>query len=212
MHYRISLPSMTDLSIFLDEHPYIDYSSPLIRAKADELFSGAETSLEKAKIAYEFVRDEIPHSFDIGSDVITAKASDVLARKTGICHAKANLFAALVRAIGIPAGFCYQHLTLAEDDSLGYCVHCYNAVFVDDHWIFLDARGNTNGIRALFSPEKPVLAFQPRSEYDEYFWNGIYASPQMGVMRMLDAAATCQDVIDNLQDYLEGEPDIVEWE
>lgn len=211
MHYRISLPSMTDLSIFLDEHPYIDYSSPLIRAKAGELFSGAETSLEKAKIAYEFVRDDIPHSFDIRSDVITAKASDVLARKTGICHAKANLLAALVRAIGIPAGFCYQHLTLAEDDSLGYCVHCYNAVFVDDHWIFLDARGNTNGIRALFSPEKPVLAFQPRSEYDEYFWRGIYASPQMGVMRMLDAAATCQDVIDNLQDYLEGEPDIVDW-
>lgn len=202
---------MTDLSIFLEEHPYIDYSSPLIRAKAGELFSGIESPLERVKTAYEFVRDEIPHNFDTGSDVITAKASDVLARKTGICHSKANLLAALLRSVGIPAGFCYQHLTLADDDSLGYCVHCYNAVFVGGRWIFLDARGNTNGRRALFSPEKPVLAFEPRREYDEYFWKGIYASPQMGVMRMLDAAATRQDVIDNLQDYLEGEPDILDW-
>jgi len=205
-----SLVWMSDVTIFLEEHPYVDYSSPLIAAKAEELFSGTDDSLEKAKIAYEFVRDDIPHSFDIGSDVITSKASDVLARKTGICHSKANLLAALLRRVGIPAGFCYQHLTLADDDSLGYCVHCYNAVFVNDRWIFLDARGNTNGRHALFSPEKPVLAFQPRREYDEYFWRGIYASPQAGVMRMLDAAATRQDVIDNLQDYLEGEPDIVD--
>jgi len=64
---------MSDLNIFLEEHPYIDYSSPLIAAKAKELFSGADDSLEKVKIAYEFVRDEIPHCFDIGADVITSK-------------------------------------------------------------------------------------------------------------------------------------------
>ncbi|MDV2480834.1 transglutaminase domain-containing protein [Methanoculleus sp. Wushi-C6] len=202
---------MTDLSIFLEEHPYIDHSSPLIRAKVEELFSGDESSLEKVRLAYEFVRDEIPHSFDIESDTITAKASDVLAEKTGICHAKANLLAALLRRIGIPAGFCYQHITLADDDSLGYCVHCYNAVYLDNRWIFLDARGNTNGRCARFSPEKPVLAYRNRSEYDEYFWKGIYASPQMGVMRMLDASRSRQDIIDNLQDYLEGEPDIPDW-
>ena len=108
---------MIDLSIFLAEHPYIDHSSPRIRAKAGELFSGIESSLERTRIAYEFVRDEIPHSFDIGSDAITARASDVLARGTGICHAKANLLAALLRGVGIPAGFCYQHITLADNDS-----------------------------------------------------------------------------------------------
>lgn len=199
------------MSIFLEEHPYIDYSSPLIQALATELFSGTDSPLERVKIAYKFVRDEIPHCFDIGADVITSRASDVLAERTGICHLKANLLAALLRGIGIPTGFCYQHITLADDDSLGYCVHCYNAVFVNDRWIFLDARGNTDGRRALFSPEKPVLAYQNRNEYDEYFWKGIYASPQMGVMRMLDASTTRQDVIDNLQDYLEGESDVVDW-
>ena len=33
----------------------------------------------------------------------------------------------------------------------------------------------------------------------------------MGVMRMLDASTTRQDVIDSLQDYLEGESDVVDW-
>ena len=84
---------MTDLSIFLEEHPYVDYSSPIIRAKAGELFTGTDSPLERVRIAYEFVRDEIPHCFDIDSDFITSRASDVLARGTGICHSKANLFA-----------------------------------------------------------------------------------------------------------------------
>ena len=152
---------------FLEEHLYIDYSSPPIQALARELFSGIDSTLEKVKVAYEFVRDEIPHSFDIGSDAIVSRASDVLAEKTGICHSKANLLAALLRGVGIPTEFCYQHITLAGDDSLGYCVHCYNAIFVNDRWIFLDARGNTNSRRALFSPENPVLAYRNRSEYDE---------------------------------------------
>jgi transglutaminase-like putative cysteine protease len=195
---------MTDLSIFLEEHPYIDYSSPLIRAKAGELFSGIESPLERVKTAYEFVRDEIPHNFDTGSDVITAKASDVLARKTGICHSKANLLAALLRSVGIPAGFCYQHLTLADDDSLGYCVHCYNAVFVGGRWIFLDARGNTNGRRALFSPETPVLAFN-QARVDGVLLEGIYAHRRWASC----GCSTCghdRTSSITLQDYLEGEP------
>ena len=40
---------------------------------------------------------KIPHSFDIASDLVPVKASDVLLAKTGICHAKANLFAAILR-------------------------------------------------------------------------------------------------------------------
>ncbi|HEY5556236.1 transglutaminase domain-containing protein [Acetobacterium sp.] len=87
------------------------------------------SEVEKAKVAYHFVRDEIPHSFDCNARVITASASDVLIHQTGICHAKANLLAALLRFQNIPTGFCFQHITLSDDDSLGYCVHAYNAVF-----------------------------------------------------------------------------------
>lgn len=199
-----------DLSIFLAEDKYIDFSSLLIREKADELFSHTNTNIEKAKIAYKYVRDEIPHSFDINAKIITAKASDVLAHTTGICHAKSNLLAALLRAENIPAGFCFQHITLANDDSLGYCVHCYNAIFVDNHWIKVDARGNTNGKNAQFSLETPVLAFQNRKDYDEYFWKGIYAKPHADTMKMLEKAKSVQDILDNIPDYVNDIPDIME--
>lgn len=38
----------------------------------------------------------------------------------------------LLRLQNISTGFYFQHITLAEDDSLGYCVHCYNAIYIDN--------------------------------------------------------------------------------
>jgi transglutaminase-like putative cysteine protease len=106
---------------FLETSKYVNYDSALINFKAKELFEAKMTDTEKAKTAYLYVRDEILHSFDCNAQVITAVASDVLKYGTGICHAKANLLAALLRSQGIPTGFCYQHLTLVDDDSKGYC-------------------------------------------------------------------------------------------
>jgi len=198
-----------DTTIFLAENQYIDFSSAIIQDKARKLFHGIDSDVEKAKIAYEYVRDEVPHTFDIQSDIITAKASDVLIYNTGICHAKANLLSALLRAQSIPAGFCFQRLTLSDDSSLGYCIHCYNAIFIDNHWIKVDARGNTNGKNAQFSLGEPQLAFENRRDYDEYYLEGIYASPHMATMLMLDKANSLQDVFDNIPDYVLEKPDLI---
>ena len=197
-----------DKNAFIEENYYIDFSSTIIQDKSKNLFYDIENNIQKAKIAYEYVRDEIPHTFDIQSDIITAKASDVLEYNTGICHAKANLLAALLRTQSIPTGFCFQHLTLADDDSLGYCVHCYNAIFLDNHWIQVDARGNTNGKNAQFSLSEPQLAFELRNNYDEYYFEGIYAKPHLDTMLMLEKANSLQDVIDNIPDYLLEKPDL----
>jgi len=198
-----------DFSIFLEENQYVDFSSQIIKEKASELFLNVNDDIEKARIAYEFVRDEIPHSFDINAKTITARASDVLKHMTGICHAKANLLAALLRLQGIPVGFCYQYLTLADDDSLGYCVHCYNAIFVDNHWIKVDARGNKDGVDAQFSFDMPILAFPVRAEYGEYFWDGIYAKPNIETMKMLEKAEDIQYIIDNIPCMIVDNPDIM---
>ena len=106
----------------------IDYHHIAIQNKIQQLFTAGMNDIDKSRAAYAFVRDQVSHSFDCNAQVITAKASDVLIHQTGICHAKANLLAALLRSQVIPTGFCFQHLTLADDDSLGYCVHAYNAV------------------------------------------------------------------------------------
>ena len=198
-----------DMAIFLEESEYVDFSSAEVCECAKSLFRGLDNDTHKARAAYEYVRDEIPHSFDIQAKIVTAKASDVIKYQTGICHAKANLLAALLRSQGIPTGFCFQHLTLADDDSLGYCVHCYNAIFVDGHWIKVDARGNTNGKNAQFSLGEPQLAFPNRPDYDEYFWPGIYAKPHLETMQMLEKASSVQDVMDNIPDSVAEKPDVV---
>ena len=73
------------VDIFLQETSYIDYSSPIVRDQAKALFKSVNSELEKVRIAFEFVRDEISHSLDVNAPVVTAKASDVLKHKTGIC-------------------------------------------------------------------------------------------------------------------------------
>jgi transglutaminase-like putative cysteine protease len=199
---------LNNLTAFLAEDKYVDFSTQIIKAKTAEQFGMKTDNTLKARIAYEFVRDEIPHSFDIGAKIVTAKASAVLEHKTGICHAKANLLAALLRSQEIPTGFCFQHITLMDDDSAGYCVHAYNAVWLDGRWIKLDARGNKTGVNAQFSLDAPVLAFLSRSQYDEYFWKGIYANPHAETMAMLERADSLEYIIKNIPDTVTLPPDI----
>ena len=199
-----------NLNKFLAEDKYVDFSASNIQSKAFELFNRISDNTEKVCIAYEFVRDEIPHSFDINTSVIAAKASDVLKYQTGICHAKANLLAALLRSQGIPVGFCFQRITLMDDDSEGYCVHCYNAVWLNERWVKLDARGNKTGINAQFSLGKPVLAYPCRPQYDEYFYDGIYANPHSETMTMLEKADSIEYIIKNIPDSVTILPDATE--
>jgi len=187
----------------------IDFHHMAIQNKAQQLFTAGMNDVDKTRVAYAFVRDQIPHSFDCNAQVITAKASDVLIHQTGICHAKANLLAALLRSQAIPVGFGFQHLTLADDDSLGYCVHAYNAVYLENHWIRLDARGNKAGVEARFSLNEPILAFPNRPEYDEYDWPGIYANPHQDTMLMLEKAGCLQDIFDKIPNTQNEKPDLL---
>src|SRR5690625_5139848 len=86
---------------YLAELNEVDYSNPVIQEKISELFNPSQTEIEKAKVAFEFVRDEIYHSWDIQGIQVTCNASEVLSKGEGICYAKSNLLAALLRAEGI---------------------------------------------------------------------------------------------------------------
>ena len=198
-----------DLELFLCENEYIDYSSQDIIEKSKELFTGNHSIYDKIKIAFEFVLNEIHHSFDIQSTIITSKASSVLRHKTGICHAKSNLLAALLRSQNIPTGFCYQHITLIEDDSKGYCLHCFNAIYFDNRWIKLDARGNKKGINAQFSVNEPILAFKNRPEYNEYFFEGIWATPDIKTMKLLETAQNLDDILYGIPEFPEIKPHVI---
>ncbi|MFD0677604.1 MULTISPECIES: transglutaminase-like domain-containing protein [unclassified Paenibacillus] len=179
---------------YLEETDEIDFSHPTIREQIELLADGsADNELAFIQSAFEYVRDEIAHSWDIQSTRITWKASDVLLWKEGICYAKSNLLAAILRGRGIPAGFCYQRLTLGDTPDTGYCVHALNAVYVSGSkkWIRLDARGNKEGINAQFSTEEERLAFPVREFFGEIDYPTIYSKPNAKTMEVLKKNTSC---------------------
>jgi len=168
-----------EVNEYLFELKEVDYSNPVIQEKISELFNSSQSDIEKAKIAFEFVRDEISHSWDIQGSQVTCNASIVLANREGICYAKSNVLAALLRSEGIPTGFCYQRLMLFDTPEKGYCIHALNAIYLRtiNKWIRLDTRGNKEGINAQFSTDKEMLAFIIQEELDEKDYPIIYTKP-----------------------------------
>lgn len=196
-------PESVHLNDFLKELNVVDYSHPIIREKINELFSTEQTDIEKVKIAFEYVRDSISHSWDIQSKRITCKASDVLINREGICYAKSNLLAALLRAVRIPTGFCYQRLTLFDTPEKGYCLHTLNGVFIKslNRWIRIDARGNKPGVKAEFSINEEILAFPIREDLGEIDYQTIYSAPNEKTINTLETNT------DLLEVYLHHLPD-----
>ena len=115
---------------FLAETPRIDYMNPNIQKKVWELKNQSENDLDYIKQCYMFVRDEIPHFWDIKTVIVSRTASEVLVNKMGVCWTKSCLLAALLRANNIPSGISYQFLTRFDDDSEGYMIHALNTAYI----------------------------------------------------------------------------------
>jgi transglutaminase-like putative cysteine protease len=193
----------TNLKDYLKELEVVDFSHPLIKAIVSELFNREHSDIEKAKIAFEFVRDKISHSWDNQGTRVTCKASDVLKYKEGICYAKSNLLAALLRSQGIPTGFCYQRLMIFDTPDKGYSLHTLNGVFLSslNRRIRLDARGNKPGVQAEFSIIKEILAFSIQENFDEKDFPMIFIEPNPKTI------ATLEDNTNALEMYKYHLPD-----
>lgn len=166
---------------------YVNFDSPEVKAKADELMKKSANDILLIKNTYEFVRDEIKHSWDAQDKRVTVTASDVLRESVGICWAKANLLAALLRANNVPSGFSYQKLTLGDTPDTGYCIHAMNTVYVPSYakWVRIDARGNNENVHAEFSLEEEKLAFKITSEGEMDFHNNLSEQP-VTLMKVLE--------------------------
>lgn len=187
------------MKAYMDSSEYIDWKHPLIIAKAAELAEGYLTDELIAKRCFEFVRDAIKHSWDYRQNPVTCKASDVLIHGTGYCYAKSHLLAALLRANAIPAGLCYQRLTVASDGP-PYCLHGLNAVYLKQYgWYRVDARGNKPGVAAEFCPPTEILAF-PIINVQERDFQEIWAEPLPQVVKTLTENKTVAQVFENLPD------------
>ena len=183
---------------YLASSEYIDWKKPELLAQAKELAKGASEPQDITRKCFEFVRDEIKHSWDYKQNPVTCKASDVLKYRTGYCYAKSHLLAALLRANDIPAGLCYQRQTITNVPP--FCLHGLNSVYLDTiGWYRVDARGNKQGVEAEFCPPLEQLAFPIVTE-GEADLPEIWDEPLSVILQVLTHNKKYQEVADNLPD------------
>jgi transglutaminase-like putative cysteine protease len=193
------------LDDYLQKTTIIDFDHQDVADASERFKQSSASEADLVRRIYDFVRDEISHSADINAQEIPCKASEVLTAKHGICFAKSHLLAALCRANGIPAGFCYQKLRLTDEAS-PLVLHGLNAVYISgaQRWIRLDARGNKPGVNAQFSLEQEMPAFPISEELGEIDFPMIYAVPDANVVGRLTQYKTRDELWADLPRELAG--------
>ena len=94
---KLQSPHLAD---YLTCTPIIDWETPAIIAQTQAITRSLTCDTEKARALFEWVRDTIPHSWDMRTDVVTCTASEVLQQRTGLCYAKSHLLAAMLPVYG----------------------------------------------------------------------------------------------------------------
>lgn len=188
-----------EMEIYTKPSEFIDSDDERIKEQAKILSNGLKNDYEIAKSCFEYVRDVIKHSWDYKLNPVTCKASEVLKYKTGYCYAKSHLLAALLRANNIPAGLCYQRLSI-EGKGEPFSLHGLNAIYLKEYgWYRVDARGNYNTIDAGFNPPYEQLAFQINDKL-EIDLPEIWHEPLKVVTNILTSSKTFLEVYENLPD------------
>lgn len=172
---------------YLDADAIVDHETPAIRELAGSLRENTAGDPAFARVAFEYVRDQITHSWDAQDPRVTLSASEALAAGTGLCYAKAHLLAAILRAEGIPTGLCYQLLT---DDGDNFMVHGLVAVYLDGAWHRQDPRGNKPGVDAQFSLTGEQLAWPTRREAGEVDYPEVRRTASPAVVAALRGASS----------------------
>jgi transglutaminase-like putative cysteine protease len=142
-----------NLEAYLQPTKYCDSQHPAITKLADEIAADCQdpfylcwppSKTDYVRAVYDTIR-EVPYAFDQWQRT----ASETLALGKGMCFNKANLQVALLRNLGIPAGYVIvelwreslkSSLTKEAYELLQPTFrHCYAAAWLDGRWRSLDA-------------------------------------------------------------------------
>ncbi len=184
---------------YLAETDILNWTHPDVLQLAQQLAGDDHNVTAIAKRCFEWVRDEIKHSYDYRMNPLTCAASEVLQHGTGFCYAKSHLLAALLRANRIPVGLCYQRLSL-NDDGAPFCLHGLVVVFLPEiGWYRIDPRGNKPGVNAQFTPPREQLAFSVKFDGEALFQE-IWPEPLPLIVRFLQQQIPVEEAWEQLPD------------
>lgn len=176
--------------------PVIQFDTPLIQKEIKAITAQTTSIKERARLAFEFARDEIHHSFDAEeSELVTINAEDAVEKKEGICFAKSHVLASLLRGMDIPTGFCYQR---TYNPKAGFALHGLNAIYLDDTgWFRVDPRGNKPGIDSEFSTGTEKLAYSIDPSKGEVDYPNVFPEPLPNVITAMQQSANVAELFYN---------------
>jgi transglutaminase-like putative cysteine protease len=189
----VPVPERPGFDRYLEDTIVVDWQTPIVFEKTRALTAGLTSVEDRLRALFEFVRDEIDHSFDIETDELTCNASQVLRAGHGLCYAKCHLLAAMIRGCGVPAGFGFQRLR-SEGEGSRFVLHGFVGVYLADRerWAALDARGNNAEVTTEFSLDAPSFAYTPDPALGEETQPLVYSKPVKHIVGMLSRAGSLE--------------------
>ncbi|WP_181697204.1 transglutaminase family protein [Nocardia sp. GTS18] len=178
------VPEAQNPQAYLDGDSIIQLDDDAVTAIVRDLRRNAPDDVDFARAAFDWVRDEVDHSYDVQDPRVTLTAGEVARERVGLCYAKSHLLTAILRSGGIPTGLCYQKL--ADND--GHVLHGLVAVYLEGGWHRQDPRGNKEGITAEFSLTEERLAWPVDPTLGEIDYPQVFVSPVPSVVKTLGEA------------------------
>ena len=130
---------------YLKPTEFLDFEVASVRGFAEEVTRSAETDVEKAIALFYAVRDTIRYDpYRDKLDRESYQASHLLAVKAGFCLPKANLLAALARAVKIHAAIglsdvvnhlCTDRLRRTMGGKNLFLHHGYAVLYLEGQWV-----------------------------------------------------------------------------
>jgi len=191
-------PDSPTLAHFLEETAVVDWQTPRVRERARRLSEAAADDAARLGAAFAFVRDEIgaPEPDD-GRPACSA--GEVLREGRGLSFAQAHLLVALLRALGLPAGFAYQRVHDADERPVLYGLA---AGRLGDDWHLLDATGASpiEGATPVEldldgPPGAPRLAHTVDAERGQLVFPTLFSKPSRRVLDLLQRTPDLRRVL-----------------
>lgn len=122
----------------------MNFEAPAVRTFIDHYTDASTSPRNKAIALFDAVRDKVrytPYRVTVGTELVSA--SHTLKLGEAYCIPKALLYAATLRAVGIPARLgladVINHLSSPKLDAMlknpEFVAHGYTALWLDDRWI-----------------------------------------------------------------------------
>ena len=160
-----------DMKDFLKESYYCNFTHPDIASKAKSFKNISKDEVELAKHLFYFVRDSTVYT--IGN--WTKRASETLAIGRGTCTNNANLLVALLRSVGIPAGYGVMHVSGPDYFGPVILPHLARNIAKKSKHIYCYVHLNGKWLKCDPSDDEPLsvntMHLNPQSTVVE--WNGL---------------------------------------